>query len=105
MTMVLATHVDGVNHIGRHVGSVGKQTTSKWCAGAAIVTKIEQETTCNNQMDIVSITSISSKRKQLVIVEKLKTSSSQNSTKYLINLTWAVIKIFNVNRHIHDFIS
>ena len=41
---------------------------------------IEQETTKDNQTDMVNINSISFNSNQLVIVAKLKTFSSQNST-------------------------
>ena len=36
VTVVPATHINSVQHIGRCVGSVGKQMTSKQCAGTTM---------------------------------------------------------------------
>ena len=82
--VVSSTHVQYPAY-GKMYRSYGKQTCLRWCAGGTICRKgivhdIEKETANDNQIDMLNINSISFNGKCLVMVAKLTTSASQNST-------------------------
>ena len=84
VSMASATHIDSVQHTGRYVGFVEKQTTQYVVCRSnngkrGTMHDKEKEATNGNEIGMVNIFSISFSSKWLIIEAKFKPSSNQNS--------------------------